>query len=51
MEIIDGEIYFLLIFPSHAKHTYSPSHIDKTTDFLDLLREYCEEKSETFTEF
>ena len=30
---------------------YSPSHVAQKTDFLDFLHEYCEEKSETFTEF
>ena len=30
---------------------YSPSHIAQITYFLDFLQEYCEEKSETFTEF
>ena len=30
---------------------YSLSHIVQITNFLDFLHEYCEEKSETFTEF
>ena len=30
---------------------YSLSHIVQIMDFLDFLHEYCEEKSETFTEF
>ena len=31
--------------------SYFHSHIVQITDFLDFLHEYCEEKSETFTEF
>ena len=27
------------------------SHIAQITDILDFLNEYCQEKSETFTEF
>ena len=30
---------------------YSSSHIVQITDFVDFLHEYCEEKSEIFTEF
>ena len=32
-------------------HPYSPSHIAQIKDFLDFHHEYCEKKSETFTEF
>ena len=32
-------------------HTYSLSNIVQIMDFWDFLHEYCQEKSETFTEF
>ena len=36
---------------STVEGSYSPYHIAQIMDFLDFLHEYCEEKSETFTEF
>ena len=40
-----------LVSPLVSGGSYSPSHIVQITDFLDFLDEYCEEKSETYTEF
>ena len=30
---------------------YSPFHVVQKTDLLEFLHEYCQEKSETFTDF
>ena len=43
--------YQVLVKYSSAKTSYSLSHIVQIMDFFDFLHKYCEEKSETFTEF
>ena len=43
--------YFLFFFNLRPILSYSHSHIVQITDFFYFLREYFEEKSETFTEF
>ena len=42
-------IFHVTLF--YALKAYSLSYIVQITDFWDFLREYYEEKSETFTEF
>ena len=46
-----SEPYLMLLRRHVPTYTYSPSHIAQITDFLDFLHAFCEEKSETFTEF
>ena len=42
---------YKLINTTTTKYAYSSSHIGQITYFWEFLHEYCEEKSETFTEF